>query len=518
MSTGSWFIYMFFMIISLIPVVKLDEVRTHKQYRVLWFLSVLVFVWALLIGFNLIVDDGFSMYYSRLLAYPTVFAISYLFFIVFQIYTKHETPRLIHVFAIVFLLVDLGVNLTNSSHLWVLSVPYDQNLTREVYLQATRGWFFLLHTLICYAILLFGFMRMLFYLKRKDRQYKDVFPFPMILISLIIGITLNIIHLFFYQFDVDPTFIFVVIITFILYMIIYRHDFSVNLILSSRQLLFKKMREMYIIADHNHHIIEYSNNLKERFGHLGLKNGESVKEFYRKMKSCAVTYHDVSEIKDLPFDEKKVYLHVDDQEYRIDRFRENGELILLYDESLSIRMMDEIEQIRIHDQMSKLFSRNYFEENRKKFEKDFDRFGLIMIDIDGLKLFNDYLGHREGDQLIKRFADILLSLDAVYDDLLAIRFGGDEFVIVVKKADQKKLDAIISRIIEKATSADPLQNISFSFGKAVRRSQEQFRYLLKRADERLYMMKERRKDYKDVLIKALEIEASKRERVIEDED
>ena len=224
------------MILSLIPVVKLDEVRTNKQYRVLWFLSVLVFTWAILIGFNLISKDIFIIYYTRLLAYPIVFAISYLFFVIFQIYTKHETPRYLHVLAMVFFLIDLVLNLYNSSLLWILSIPYSPDLTREVYLTATRGWFFMLHTVLCYVILLFGFIQMFIYLKRKDRQYKDVFPFPMILISLIMGVTLNIIHLFVYSFEVDPTFIFIVIITFILYMIIYKHDFSVNMILSSKKI------------------------------------------------------------------------------------------------------------------------------------------------------------------------------------------------------------------------------------------------------------------------------------------
>lgn len=518
MNIESMIIYFFFMILSLIPVVKLDEVRTNKQYRVLWFLSVLVFTWAILIGFNLISKDIFIIYYTRLLAYPIVFAISYLFFVIFQIYTKHETPRYLHVLAMVFFLIDLVLNLYNSSLLWILSIPYSPDLTREVYLTATRGWFFMLHTVLCYVILLFGFIQMFIYLKRKDRQYKDVFPFPMILISLIMGVTLNIIHLFVYSFEVDPTFIFIVIITFILYMIIYKHDFSVNMILSSKKLLFSKMREMYVIADHHGHVIEYSNNLQERFNQIQLKLGESTKEFYRKIKMNAVIYRDIGEIKDLPFEDKKFYLHIDAQDYRIDRFRENGELILLYDETLSVKMMNEIEEIRIHDQMSKLYSRNFFEENRKKFEKEYERMGLIMFDVDGLKLFNDYLGHEEGDRLIRRFSEILLGLDDVYDDLIAIRFGGDEFVLLVKNASQRKIDDILTHIIDRASSPDVLENISFSHGKTIRRPYELLKSMLKRADDRLYQMKVAKKNYKEKLIEALEIEAKKNEHKEKDDD
>ena len=178
-------------------------------------------------------------------------------------------------------------------------------------------------------------------------------------------------------------------------------------------------------------------------------------------------------------------------------FRENGELILLYDETLSVKMMNEIEEIRIHDQMSKLYSRNFFEENRKKFEKEYERMGLIMFDVDGLKLFNDYLGHEEGDRLIRRFSEILLGLDDVYDDLIAIRFGGDEFVLLVKNASQRKIDDILTHIIDRASSPDVLENISFSHGKTIRRPYELLKTMLKRADDRLYQMKVAKKNYKE---------------------
>lgn len=507
MSTLLWIVYATFASLSLIPVIKLDEIRSNYQYRILWILSLIVFSWSILIGLYTSTTDVFTMYYSRLLTYPVVFGISYAMFATFQVYTKHRTPKWFHIAALSFFFIDFVVMITNNYHLLVIEMPYSETLTREMYSNASRGWFFLVHTVICYIFLLIGFINMLVYLKKRDKQYNDVFPFPMILISLILGISVNIVHLFYYRFAIDPTYIFVVIVTFILYMIIYKRDFNVNLILSSRKFLFNKMREMYVIADQNHNIIEYSKNLLDRFKDLSLREGESIKEFYRKLRQSAFCYRDMSEIKDIPFDDSKLYLHVDDQEYRIDRFRANGELILLYDETLSVKMMHEIDVIRSHDQMSNLYNRNYFEESRLKLEKENQNLGLIMIDVDGLKLFNDHLGHREGDQLIIRFANILLKLDRIYDDIIPIRFGGDEFVVIAKKSDQKKLDDIISRIIDESKNDNPLLNISFSYGKTVRRSGEPIRLMLKRADERLYQMKQSRQDYKDDLIKALKAEA-----------
>lgn len=503
MNAGTLFLYFLFATISLIPVVKLDEVRTNHQYRVLWILSILVFIWSILMGFSLFAPETFFMYYSRLLTYPVVFGVSYAVFLTFQIYTNRKTPKAFHYAAMLFLILDVLVVLSNSATQWMIEMPYSTTLTRDIYQDASRGWFFWIHTGMCYVLLAFGFIRMLAYLLKKDRYRADIFPFPMILISLILGISLNVIHLFFYHFAIDPTYLFVVIVTFILYMIIYKRDFNVNLILSSRSVLFKKMREMYVIADQNHHVIEYSNNLLERFHDLGLHEGDSLKEFYRKLKSHAIYYHDVNEIKDIPFDDKKMYLHIDDQEYRIDRFRSHGELILLYDETLSIKMMHEIDVIRSHDYMSNVYNRNYFEMQRKQLEKDYPDLGLIMFDVDGLKMFNDYLGHRSGDRLIVRFANILLKLNKIYDDLIPIRFGGDEFVLIAKKADHQKLDDLIKRIVDMTTNPDPLLNISFSYGLTVRRRGELLHTMLKRADERLYELKSKRLDYKVELLQAL---------------
>lgn len=423
-------------------------------------------------------------------------------------YTRHQTHKVVHYVVFFVFLIEILLVMTNSSHGLFLKIPLTQDLTKALYERAERGLFFYVHTLYCYIVLLFSFARMLKYLKNKEKREGDIFPFPMVLVSLIIGITLNIIHIFFFQFPIDPTYMFIVIVTFILYTIIYKRDFAVNLLLSSRKYLFDKMREMYVIADQNHVIIEYSQNLLNRFKESEFRGGDTTKEFYRKLKKQAVLYRDINDIKELPYDTKKTYLHVDDQEFRIDRFSANGELILLYDETLSVKMMHEIDVIRSQDQMTGVFNRNYFEEEHKQLEKDYPNLGIIIIDVDGLKLFNDYLGHRTGDDLIIRFAKILLSLHEVYDDLLPIRFGGDEFLIVVKKADQQKINDILKRVIDLSQHENPLLNISFSYGYALRLRNEFIHTLVKKADEKLYELKAKRKDYKSTLIAALENEAA----------
>ncbi|WKE66607.1 EAL domain-containing protein [Gallaecimonas kandeliae] len=71
-------------------------------------------------------------------------------------------------------------------------------------------------------------------------------------------------------------------------------------------------------------------------------------------------------------------------------------------------------------------------------------FALMFLDLDGFKKVNDGLGHSIGDELLKKAAQRLKELSA--DCALLARYGGDEFVILVKQAGQDNLRTIADRI------------------------------------------------------------------------
>ena len=71
---------------------------------------------------------------------------------------------------------------------------------------------------------------------------------------------------------------------------------------------------------------------------------------------------------------------------------------------------------------------------------------LIMLDIDYFKLYNDYYGHIQGDDCLKRIAKLLQ--DYTQDTLgLAARFGGEEFTILLPNCNQEECADFITRII-----------------------------------------------------------------------
>ena len=77
------------------------------------------------------------------------------------------------------------------------------------------------------------------------------------------------------------------------------------------------------------------------------------------------------------------------------------------------------------------------------------RGALVFLDSDNFKTINDSMGHHVGDTLLTQLAKRLRS--AVRRDDLVSRFGGDEFVLLLKgvrgdEAQTKKLDAVVKRI------------------------------------------------------------------------
>ena len=61
-------------------------------------------------------------------------------------------------------------------------------------------------------------------------------------------------------------------------------------------------------------------------------------------------------------------------------------------------------------------------------------FGIAMIDLNNLKVINDTYGYEEGNYAIKKLCEIVCS---VFSHSLVFRIGGDEFVVILKGADQK---------------------------------------------------------------------------------
>jgi diguanylate cyclase (GGDEF)-like protein len=116
--------------------------------------------------------------------------------------------------------------------------------------------------------------------------------------------------------------------------------------------------------------------------------------------------------------------------------------------------------------------------------------GLVLIDLDFFKSINDSHGHAVGDEVIRR-ASAALQIGTRGSDALA-RFGGEEFIAMLRDMDLLQASMIAERIRQQVESLRDLPaglNITASIGVAVSSPTDTPESLLKKADDALYHSK-----------------------------
>lgn len=122
---------------------------------------------------------------------------------------------------------------------------------------------------------------------------------------------------------------------------------------------------------------------------------------------------------------------------------------------------------------------------------------MIVVDIDHFKAFNDRHGHFAGDQALRQFAAIL-SGNCRHGDLVA-RFGGEEFVIMLRGGDPETGRAVADRLALRVRQSpvffgEESLHLTASFGVAAVVSGGDLDTALRHADRALYKAKHAGRD------------------------
>jgi diguanylate cyclase len=151
--------------------------------------------------------------------------------------------------------------------------------------------------------------------------------------------------------------------------------------------------------------------------------------------------------------------------------------------------------------MTQLTNRRYFDEYCRLLasrRRSTDRVAIIAIDVDHFKKFNDQYGHQVGDVVLRAIANAI-QLSVREEDVPA-RFGGEEFVVLLRNPSQGWAMEIGERIRENVRDMDLIdagvtERVTVSVGVASgAHAGEPIDEIVARADRALYAAKRSGRD------------------------
>ena len=171
-----------------------------------------------------------------------------------------------------------------------------------------------------------------------------------------------------------------------------------------------------------------------------------------KLTNILVTY--------IPNQENFIENNIALREHHLDVFRYIFKQLLEAIKSLEFSAQIEEINRKLHkrsitDILTGVYNRQGFE---KMIEKESNgKLTILYIDLDNFKLYNDTYGHHIGDYILVTFASILKEISE--GKAYAVRYGGDEFILVIPNGNNSIGVEVAKRIYEKIESVEFLEGI-----------------------------------------------------------
>ncbi len=167
-----------------------------------------------------------------------------------------------------------------------------------------------------------------------------------------------------------------------------------------------------------------------------------------------------------------------------------GDLGAIIADELSLRSATrEIERLARIDPLTGLGNRRWWDDRARRELSRASRQGaavsVVLFDLDGFKNVNDTLGHAAGDDVLRAVGQRWYPLIRAPD--LLVRWGGDEFAVLLTAATLAEARMVAARLVE----ARPTE-VGVSWGAAEWEPPETLEGLVSRADEALYAVKRAR--------------------------
>ena len=163
---------------------------------------------------------------------------------------------------------------------------------------------------------------------------------------------------------------------------------------------------------------------------------------------------------------------------------------LCHDITEEKRQEEHLRYLSQHDPLTSVYNRYFFESEMERIDaENVQEVGLVLVDLNGLRMVNDAFGHRRGDELLKEAAALMEKVCGLRYPLF--RVGGDEFAVLAKNGSPEEVDAICDAIDEACKSTrNRAIPVNLSWGRAFRsRANPDMQQLYNRAENNMHSNK-----------------------------
>ncbi len=169
-----------------------------------------------------------------------------------------------------------------------------------------------------------------------------------------------------------------------------------------------------------------------------------------------------------------------------------GLLIIMQDVTKQKKLEDEVRSLSIKDGLTGLYNLRHFYQELSREIARFKRkpgynISLLFFDVDHFKQYNDKYGHKLGDEVIKKVADVAAkatrkNVDSVF------RYGGDEFAMILADTSQENALIVAERLRTAYAAANTYQS-TLSIGVIAYDPAMDIDTFIERADQSMYAAK-----------------------------
>jgi diguanylate cyclase (GGDEF)-like protein/PAS domain S-box-containing protein len=163
------------------------------------------------------------------------------------------------------------------------------------------------------------------------------------------------------------------------------------------------------------------------------------------------------------------------------------------------KLFSSLERLSTIDELTQIYNYRHFikslSKELKRAQRNHGTFGILMIDVDYFKNYNDTLGHPQGDKLLKELAMKICNSVRSYD--VVARYGGEEFAVILADCSEEDAFKVAEKIRKNVEKTDffgrinqPGGNFTVSIGLAMFNESITKEQLIEVADQALYKAKQ----------------------------